>query len=193
MLPNSIALKHFITLVPNLPWNWEKLLGPDSKVLQDTLLPDRTKHTINFLDSVSCRININLCLPLNPGAYQQWEECSELVVLSVFDHIILLLSYKTLVGNVDHFPTLSGMIGLDWWTKLISPSNLVHTNATTKRDHKLVPFRVHDCQIEYKLMSHYNNSQSVTILLTNLCFLSLLLQMVSKGDSNLRTILSYHS
>ena len=34
---------------------------------------------------------------------------------------------------------LSGMIGLDWWTKLISPGNLVHTNATTVRDYKLVP------------------------------------------------------
>ena len=30
------------------------------------------------------------------------------------------------------FPILSGMIGLNWWTKIIIPENLVHTNVTTK-------------------------------------------------------------
>ena len=70
-------------------------------------------------------------------------------------------------------PILTGMTGLDWWTKLISPGNLVHMTATTEKDYKLVPLWVHDCQIEYKLMSLYNNSQSVT----NTCILNLYLSV----------------
>ena len=31
--------------------------------------------------------------------------------------------YLHLVQNVDHFPILSGMIGLDWWTKIIFLGN----------------------------------------------------------------------
>ena len=54
----------------------------------------------------------------------------------------------------ESFPILSGMPGLNWWTKIIIPDNLVHTKVTTVRDYKLVPFRVHDCQIQYKLVSH---------------------------------------
>ena len=130
----------------------------------------------------------------------------------VFWHLDIWLSSNIcllyLVRNVNHFPILSGMIELDGWTKIVFLSNFVHTNATTKEITNWFLFRVHDCQIEYKLMSHtislsvYYKSFlciesiilcSIKLILSKLCFFSLLLQKVSKGDSNLRTLLSYHS
>ena len=48
--------------------------------------------------------------------------CSELVVLVVFNHIMLYLKPCSVVKNINRnvvvYPILSGMTGLNWWTKL---------------------------------------------------------------------------
>ena len=63
--------------------------------------------------------------------------CSELVILVVFDHIMLCFKPCFCYVNISLkclgvFPIVSGMIGQNWWTKIIFPDNLVHTNVTTK-------------------------------------------------------------
>ena len=61
------------------------------------------------------------------------------------------------------------MIELGYQTKLVLYSNLSSQDINAPRDYKPVPLKVHDCQIEYKLIPKY-------------------IQKVSKGDSNLRLL-----
>ena len=87
--------------------------------------------------------------------------CSELVVLAVFDCIMLFLNHIlwwTLVQNVQNFPIQFGITELTWWTKIIFHDKVVLTKSNNWRDYKLVPSKVHDCQIKYKPMSHHSRS-----------------------------------
>ena len=91
--------------------------------------------------------------------------CSELVVLAVLEYIVLysiIFTSKT-SPRCWSFPFSSGEIELEWWTKINFRGNLVHKTSNDQRDYKLVPSRVHGCQIQYKQLRRRRISKEMQL------------------------------